>query len=72
MVNRAGPTSRTDLDTADLLNQMSRDVSKALWFVEVHLQGPTGGRTRTAQTGQPQSGTAGFQSATFGGSPNAQ
>jgi starvation-inducible DNA-binding protein len=31
-----------DLDTADLLNEVSRGVSKALWFVEAHLQGGTG------------------------------
>jgi starvation-inducible DNA-binding protein len=29
-----------DLDTVDLLNEVSRDVSKALWFLEAHLQGP--------------------------------
>ncbi|SFS09606.1 starvation-inducible DNA-binding protein [Halomicrobium zhouii] len=28
-----------DLDTADLLNEVSRGVSKALWLVEAHLQG---------------------------------
>lgn len=28
-----------DLDTADLLNEVSREVSKMLWFVEAHLQG---------------------------------
>lgn len=28
-----------DLDTADLLNEVSREVSKVLWFVEAHLQG---------------------------------
>lgn len=28
-----------DLDTVDLLNEVSREVSKALWFVEAHLQG---------------------------------
>jgi len=27
-----------DLDTADLLNEVSREVSKALWLVESHLQ----------------------------------
>ncbi len=27
-----------DLDTADLLNEVSRDVTKAQWFVESHLQ----------------------------------
>jgi|GEM_PF-379821 len=30
-----------DLDTADLLNEVSREVSKALWLVEAHLQGGT-------------------------------
>ena len=29
-----------DLDTADLLNEVSRDVTKAQWFVESHLQVP--------------------------------
>lgn len=32
-----------DLDTADLLNEVSRDVSKALWFLEAHLQGQSTG-----------------------------
>lgn len=32
-------TQQNDLDTADLLNEVSRAVSKALWFVEAHLQG---------------------------------
>ena len=35
-------TRQEDLDTADLLNEVSRDVSEALWFVEAHLQGPRG------------------------------
>ena len=30
------------IDTADFLNEVSRDVSEALWFVEAHLQGPRG------------------------------
>lgn len=30
---------RNDLDTADLLNEVSRDVSRALGFLEAHLQG---------------------------------
>ncbi|WP_276252269.1 DNA starvation/stationary phase protection protein Dps [Haloarcula rara] len=29
-----------DLDTADLLNEVSRDVTRAQWFVESHLQVP--------------------------------
>src|SRR6056297_601788 len=32
-----------DLDTADLLNEVSRDVTKAQWFVESHLQVPQSG-----------------------------
>jgi starvation-inducible DNA-binding protein len=36
-----------DLDTADLLNEVSRDVTKAQWFVESHLQVPqSGGATQ--------------------------
>ena len=35
-----------DLDTADLLNEVSRGVSKALWFVEAHLQGGPGDQRR--------------------------
>ena len=31
---------QADLDTADLLNEVSRDVTKAQWFVESHLQVP--------------------------------
>lgn len=38
-----------DLDTVDLLNEVSRDVAKALWFVEAHLQGP--GAAATPATG---------------------
>ncbi|MBX0305884.1 DNA starvation/stationary phase protection protein Dps [Haloarcula salinisoli] len=43
-----------DLDTADLLNEVSRDVTKAQWFVESHLQVPQsqGGQQR----GAPQQG----------------
>jgi starvation-inducible DNA-binding protein len=33
-------SSADDIDTVDLLNEVSREVSKALWFVEAHLQGP--------------------------------
>lgn len=36
-----------DLDTADLLNEVSRDISKQLWFVEAHLQGQGIGTTQT-------------------------
>jgi len=37
-------SSRQDLDTADLLNELSRNVSKSLWFVEAHLQGAQQGQ----------------------------
>lgn len=56
-----------DLDTLDLLNEVSRDVAKALWFVEAHLQGPGAAATpatgpftpRAAQGGQGQPSTQG-------------
>lgn len=48
-------SQRDDLDTADLLNEFSRDVSKALWFVEAHLQGGGQGRSPARGRGQPQS-----------------
>lgn len=32
-------SQQDDLDTADLLNEISREVTKYLWFVEAHLQG---------------------------------
>lgn len=40
-------SQQDDLDTADLLNEFSRDVSKALWFVEAHLQDGAGSPART-------------------------
>ncbi|MDS0284604.1 DNA starvation/stationary phase protection protein Dps [Haloarcula onubensis] len=44
-----------DLDTADLLNEVSRDVTKALWFVESHLQVPqSGGATHQQGAVAPQ------------------
>ena len=43
-----------DLDTADLLNEVSRDVTKALWFVESHLQGPQSGGQSGVTLGQQQ------------------
>ena len=50
-------TEQNDLDTADLLNEISRVVAKSLWFLEAHLQGAptaTGGRS----TGPTTSGGA--------------
>ena len=50
-------TERNDLDTADLLNEISRVVAKSLWFLETHLQGApaaTGGQS----TGLTTSGGA--------------
>lgn len=63
-------TAYDDLDTADLLNEVSRDVSKALWFVEAHLQGPEGVQPQASTAVQPRGGTAvhGQQ----GGSPDSQ
>lgn len=46
-----------DLDTADLLNEISRDVSKALWFLDAHLQTQpisAGGSQETSQQGTGQ------------------
>ena len=50
-------TEQNDLDTADLLNEISRVVAKSLWFLEAHLQGApaaTGGQS----TGLTTSGGA--------------
>jgi len=41
---------RGDLDTADLLNEVSRDVTKAQWFVESHLQSPQSGAPTQQQS----------------------
>lgn len=43
-----------DLDTADLLNEVSRDVTKALWFIESHLQVPQQGGGADQAVGQQQ------------------
>jgi len=41
-----------DVDTADLLNEISRTVSKDLWFLETHFQTePTASISLTEQTG---------------------
>lgn len=49
-----------DVDTADLLNEVSREVSKQLWFLEAHLQTqPTS--TISLSGGGGQSGTGGMQ-----------
>ena len=45
-------TDAGDVDTADLLNELSREGSQYLWFLEAHLQ--------TQPTAQGQ-GTAGWQ-----------
>lgn len=44
-INRV--SEQGDLDTADLLNEVSRDISKQLWFVEAHLQGQGVGTGQT-------------------------
>ena len=53
-INRA--TEYGDVDTADLLNELSRDVSKQLYFLESHLQVQP-----AAATGQVQNGPVGGQ-----------
>jgi len=47
-----------DVDTADLLNEVSRDVSKYLWFLEAHLQDTpaVAGQGEQGGTGQLGSG----------------
>ena len=47
-------TEAGDLDTADLLNEISREVGEQLWFLEAHLQGqqPTGGQPAQRQTSE--------------------
>jgi len=51
-------TQSGDVDTADLLNEISREVGEQRWFLEAHLQGPTmqnepvQGRSQTTQTSQ--------------------
>jgi starvation-inducible DNA-binding protein len=47
-------TEWDDLDTADLLNEISREVSQALWFLDAHLQTQpiTAGGVGTQQGGQ--------------------
>jgi len=65
-------SSRGDLDTADLLNELSRDVSKSLWFVEAHLQGGHGGQGAIGQQSQQiaggRSGIGGAQQVAGSGS----
>jgi starvation-inducible DNA-binding protein len=47
-------TGQNDLDTADLVNEVSRAVAKSLWFLEAHLQGqPTGAGGQAPQFAGP-------------------
>lgn len=48
-------SARNDRDTADLVNEVSRTVSKSLWLLEAHLQsGPSaGGGGQPAQVSGP-------------------
>jgi len=48
-----------DLDTADLLNEVSRDVTKALWFLESHLQVPQSSGSKNQQFAGGQDSTTG-------------
>jgi starvation-inducible DNA-binding protein len=43
-------TESGDVDTADLLNEVSRDVGKQLWFLEAHLQ-QSGGQATAPPAG---------------------
>jgi len=53
-----------DVDTVDLLNEISREVSKQLWFLEAHLQTqPTSTISVSGVTGGRQAGTGGGQTA---------
>jgi starvation-inducible DNA-binding protein len=55
-------SQQEDLDTADLLNEVSRDVSKALWFLEAHLQPQhQGGNAGQAPDLTQQQGTVRIQ-----------
>ena len=77
-----------DLDTADLLNEVSREVSQQLWFLEAHLQTQPVGAVPVASpqeadsAAQPQGGqgvggtgsggTGSIGPAGTGGSPGTQ
>lgn len=51
-------TQAGDVDTADLLNEISREVGEQLWFLEAHLQGqPVQGQAGAAQTQTRQPST---------------
>lgn len=64
-------TEYGDLDTADMLNEISREVSQYLWFLEAHLQAepissiPIGGMQAQQQSLQAGAGATGQQ--TLGG-----
>jgi len=47
-------TQVDDVDTADLLNELSREVGKDLWMLEAHLQVPTQSRSQPQTGPQPQ------------------
>ena len=53
-------TQSGDVDTADMLNEISREVGEQRWFLEAHLQGPpvqnepVQGRSQTTQLSQSQ------------------
>lgn len=66
-----------DVDTADLLNEVSRDVSQYLWFLEAHLQTqPIGGGSQAtagrAPTGRGTTGQAGTGQTATGQSGTSQ
>jgi starvation-inducible DNA-binding protein len=61
-------TDAGDVDTADLLNEVSRDVAKYLWFLEAHLQSQpvSGSAGGGMQQQQLQGGASQYQQQTGG------
>jgi starvation-inducible DNA-binding protein len=47
-------TQAGDVDTADLLNEISREVGEHRWFLEAHLQGPQPQAQGTQRMNQSQ------------------
>lgn len=72
-------SQQDDLDTADLLNEVSREVTKDLWFLEAHLQtqpiAQAGGQAATGSSvgrGQQFQQPQGSQGQQFGGGTGGQ
>jgi len=61
--------SMDDIDTVDLLNDVSRRISKNLWLLEAHLQSPGPSRQMGGTQSQTQGGMAQSQQLTTSQSP---